>query len=208
MKRLILIASIMMLAAGAYAQHEVRSVTFQPKLGMNIANFRENTGDPDPRFAFVAGGEFEYQVAPKLSFSAGLLYSQQGVTKEGWSKEKKTDTTIKTDYINIPVMLNVYLVDGLALKFGIQPAFNVAARYSVSTKEIDVSGNLSDKTIYINSFDLAVPIGLSYEYKNFVLDARYNCGITDIKEEREKVVSSFKAKHSVFQFTLGYKIGL
>ena len=208
MKRLILIASIMMLTAGAYAQHEVRSVTFQPKLGMNIANFRENTGDPDPRFAFVAGGEFEYQVAPKLSFSAGLLYSQQGVTKEGWSKEKKTDTTIKTDYINIPVMLNVYLVDGLALKFGIQPAFNVAARYSVSTKEIDVSGNLSDKTIYINSFDLAMPIGLSYEYKNFVLDARYNCGITDIKEEREKVVSSFKANHSVFQFTLGYKIDL
>ena len=33
MKRLILIASIMMLAAGAYAQTEVGSVTFQPKVG-------------------------------------------------------------------------------------------------------------------------------------------------------------------------------
>lgn len=41
MKRQIIFASIMMLAAGAYAQHEVGSVTFQPKVGMNIANFRD-----------------------------------------------------------------------------------------------------------------------------------------------------------------------
>ena len=49
MKRLILIASIVILATGAYAQHEVGSVTFQPKVGMNIATFTDDD-EADPRF--------------------------------------------------------------------------------------------------------------------------------------------------------------
>ena len=31
-----------------------------------------------------------------------------------------------------------------------------------------------------NTFDLSIPVGLSYEYKNFVLDGRYNFGVTNV----------------------------
>ena len=50
-------------------------------------------------------------------------------------------------------------------------------------------------------FDLAIPLGISYEYQHFVLDVRYNLGligtVTDIDDTY---------RNSVFQFSLGYKI--
>ncbi len=50
-------------------------------------------------------------------------------------------------------------------------------------------------------FDLSIPVGLSYEISNVVLDARYNWGLT-------KIVSNSDSKNSVFQITLGYKFEL
>ena len=52
-----------------------------------------------------------------------------------------------------------------------------------------------------NTFDLSIPVGLSYEYNNFVLDGRYNFGVTNIAK-------GVNTKNSVFQFTLGYKFEL
>lgn len=51
----------------------------------------------------------------------------------------------------------------------------------------------------MKKLDLSIPIGLSYEFSNIVLDARYNLGLT-------KIVEHVKAKNSVFMLTLGYKI--
>ena len=52
------------------------------------------------------------------------------------------------------------------------------------------------------SFDLSIPIGLSYETDNIVIDGRYNLGVTKVN----KVGDS--SKNSVIQFTLGYKFAL
>ncbi|MBS7283776.1 MAG: hypothetical protein KIG93_11150 [Prevotella sp.] len=46
-----------------------------------------------------------------------------------------------------------------------------------------------------------IPIGISYEYKGFCQDARYNIGCT-------KVFDKGDGNHSVFQLTLGYKFAL
>ena len=51
------------------------------------------------------------------------------------------------------------------------------------------------------SFDLAIPLGISYEYANFVIDARYNLGLIGILKGSENTM-----RNSVFQFSLGYKI--
>ena len=36
------------------------------------------------------------------------------------------DVTNRLDYINVPIMANVYVVKGLAVKLGVQPGFNVS----------------------------------------------------------------------------------
>lgn len=200
MKKTFLIASLTMLSFAAFAQHEVGTLTIQPKLGLNIADFAGDEST-DPRIGIAAGAEFEYQISKTFSLSAGLLYSMQGFKASGYSDGLYVKTTDKTDYINMPIMANIYVAKGFALKLGIQPALNVSAGYTISSQGVEVSGDISDLGIEVNSFDFAFPVGLSYEYKNFVADARYNFGVT-------KVAKDFKDKNSVFQITLGYKFKL
>lgn len=200
MKKMLLLASVMMLSVGAFAQHEVGSLTIQPKVGLNIANYTDSDNS-DPRIGFAAGAEFEYQITQRFSLSAGLLYSMQGAKESANSQGVKVKMTVKTDYINIPILANIYVAQGFALKLGIQPGFNVNSSYTASAQGIEVSGSLSDVGVNIKSFDFAIPVGLSYEFNNFVIDGRYNIGAT-------KMVDNSDSKNSVFQFTVGYKFKL
>ena len=63
--------------------------------------------------------------------------------------------------------------------------------------------NLPEGKLGAKSFDFSIPVGISYEYANFQLDARYNFGVTKVFD-----VEGSKAKNSVFQITLGYKFAL
>ena len=60
------------------------------------------------------------------------------------------------------------------------------------------NGRLEDA---VKGFELSIPVGLSYEISDFVIDARYNFGVT-------KVLDGDDCKNSVFQFTVGYKFAL
>ena len=200
MKKLFLVASVLMLSVGAFAQHEVGSLTIQPKVGLNIANYTDSD-DSDPRIGLAAGAEFEYQITEMFSLSAGLIYSMQGAKESATEQGVKVKMTAKTDYINIPILANIYVAKGFALKLGVQPGFNVNSSYTASAKGIDLSGSLSDLGVDIKSFDFAIPVGLSYEFNNFVIDGRYNIGVT-------KMVDNDDSKNSVFQFTVGYKFKL
>lgn len=193
MKKIILTAMVMLASAASFAQHEVGSVTLQPKVGINIANLTD-LDNSDPRVGLAAGAELEYQATDIFSISGGLLYSMQGAK----NKEGGTTETVKLDYINIPILANVYVVKGLAVKLGIQPGFNVNSSYKVKNGGTSLSNDIDAKT-----FDFSIPVGLSYELPTvpLVIDARYNWGLT-------KVAEGVDSKNSVFQITLGYKFAL
>lgn len=169
-----------------------RHFTLQPKIGMNVASLTKSDG-ADPRIGLAAGVEAEYQATDIFSISAGLIYSMQGNKYE----EKGITSTQKLDYINIPILANVYVVKGLAVKLGIQPAFNVSDKVKVSGGSTSITKDNTDA----ESFDFSIPVGLSYEYSNVVFDARYNFGVT-------KVWDGGDPMNSVFQITLGYKFAL
>ena len=184
--------AVMALATvSSFAQHAVGTFTIQPKVGLNLANVTK--GDGDIRVGAVAGAEFEYQVSDIFSLSAGALYSMQGCKGE----VEGIDATVKLDYLNIPILANVYVAKGLAVKLGIQPGFNVTSKASVEKSGTKVTTDLDG----IESVDFSIPIGLSYEINNFVIDARYNLGVS-------KIMDGSDSKNSVFQFTLGYKFAL
>lgn len=198
MKKMILTAAVILASAGAYAQHAVGSITLQPKVGLSVANVTD-VDNTDARVGFVGGVEGEYQATDLLSVSAGLLYSQQGYKNDFSFAGKSIKSTAKLDYINIPIMANVYVVKGLAVKLGVQPGFNVNGKLKTV---INAGGQFQgSKDVDVKTFDFSIPVGLSYEYQNVVLDARYNWGLT-------KLQSNFDAKNSVFQVTLGYKFEL
>ena len=194
MKKLFLTAAVVLASTASYAQHAVGSFTLQPKVGMNIASLTDITKG-DPRIGLAAGAEFEYQASDLFSISFGALYSMQGCKAKDDDGEKGT---IKFDYINIPILANVYVVKGLAVKLGIQPGFKVNYKWAADGVSVD-----GDKIVDSKSFDFSIPIGLSYEYNNFVIDGRYNFGVTKVFD-----FDGAKSKNSVFQITLGYKFDL
>ena len=199
MKKILVVAALMLSSVSTFAQHAVGSFNLQPKVGVSIANLTEFKGT-DPRVGVVAGVEGEYQASDIISVSAGVLYSMQGSKYEyklGNLNYKKTN---KLDYINVPIMANVYVTKGLAVKLGVQPGFRVSGS---ENSNLTVSAASIGSTHYVKakSVDFSIPVGLSYEYNNFQLDARYNWGLI-------KAFENGKAKNSVFQITLGYKFDL
>lgn len=181
----------------SFAQWSVGSITVQPKIGINGANITD-ADNSDSRIGLVLGGEFEYRVSPIFSLSAGALYSMQGCKGTAEDDDGNTgDVSLKLDYINVPILANVYVVKGLAIKLGIQPGFNVRHKASATVSGVNVTTNLPG----VKSVDFSIPIGVSYEFNRFVIDGRYNFGVT-------KLIDGADSKHSVFQFTFGYKFAL
>lgn len=201
MKKTILLSTMVLASTAAFAQREVGKFTAHPKMGINLANLIDPDGTDNIRMGLVIGGELEYQVAKIFSVSLGALYSQQGAkttadidTDYGiWSG----DVTLRLDYINIPVLANVYLAKGFAIKAGIQPCFKINSAVKVKVDGTSITTSVSG----VKRVDFAIPVGLSYEYGNLVLDTRYNMGIT-------KIVDTDKLYNIVVQMTMGYKFDL
>jgi hypothetical protein len=69
------------------------------------------------------------------------------------------------------------------------------AEYQGNSEEVDID--------HFKSLDISIPIGASYEFSDFIIDARYNFGLTKLRD-----ITDYSSKNSVIQFTVGYKIPL
>lgn len=195
MKKMMMIAVMALVAMTASAQKTLRdsgTFTLQPKAGLALGNFSGDyikvSGQDDPtiRVGFIAGVEGEYYINDWLSAAAGVNYAQQG-----W---KFDDETTKLDFLNIPLTANFYVAPGLALKTGFQIGFMLSAK----DDDIDV------KELY-ESTNISIPLGISYEISNFVFDARYNIGLSNLYKHSG---SDFKGRSDLIQITVGYKFEL
>lgn len=192
MKKLFMIAAMMVATLSANAQNEVGQWSIKPMVGANFATMTKTT-DSKMRVGVTAGAEFAVGAAENFEISFGALYSMQGVK----GKTDGIEQTYKFDYINIPVLANYYVAPGFAIKAGVQPGFNVKKKAKVEAAGVSAEGTVDD----VKGFALSVPVGLSYEFSNFVIDARYNWGLT-------KAIKDYDSKHSYFTITLGYKLPL
>lgn len=194
MKKLILLAIVAMMTTMSV---NAQNTFVKPMVG---ATFSKISGIDDTKFKVgaVGGMEVGYYVSEPFALTAGLLVSLQGSNYKDNEYEKDMKTTLT--YLNVPLLANYYVAPGFAIKAGIQPGF-LLGRKTKGTEKVE--GAWEDyeytDTDGMKKLDLSIPIGLSYEFSNIVLDARYNLGLT-------KIVEHVKAKNSVFMLTLGYKI--
>ena len=210
MKKLFFTAAVVMCSLTAFAQSKEGTFSIQPKAGINISNL-SNKDNAKVKVGFTAGAEAEYQLTKQLSLSAGALFSMQGAksttvfrevdntTKE--IREVDIKNTMEFDYINVPILANYYIIEGLAVKLGIQPGFNIVAKRKRTDGVEKESKNLSDLGVGVRKVDISIPIGVSYEFNDFVVDARFNLGLTEVAD-------LVKSKNRVFQITFGYQIDL
>lgn len=234
MKKSIVSLFLLLLSVAAMAQPEVGTISVMPRVGVALANLPGDkfyVSAEDMPFSsrykagVMAGVDVDWQFMRNLSLTLGAYYAQQGA-KYG-NNEKRTvvgegvyqgtgysDWSTQLHYINVPLMLNGYIGPGFALKVGLQLGFPVSGKMSYTeqsyTQTKDETKYESQKKV---SYDLqstltkvtfAIPVGVSYEFSNVVLDARYNIGLTQFQK-----ISNFESsKNSVFTFSVAYRLAL
>lgn len=187
MKKLFTIVLLMVFTIASYAQSEVGKTKVTPMVGATSATM---TGfDFDRKLGFIVGAEAQNQLNSFLALSGGLFFAQEGYK----SDEVGEDYSLRANYLNVPVLLNAYVVKGLALKAGLQPEFLLSAK----ARGIDYKDDM-------NSIGISLPVGASYEFSNLVLDFRYNIGLTNSIKLLDRGIN-VKGKNSVLQLTLGYR---
>ena len=184
------------------AWKEPGTTTIYPRVGFNLSKFSGDkiytgintfdgvAGTIPARFkvGFNVGAEAQHQFSNTLAGSIGLLYSQQGTAFKKTS-DTELDFKIKENNLIVPVMLVATTKYNIDLKLGLQPEFRVSKAF--------------DKVL--NKVSLSIPVGISYEYRNVVLDLRYNIGVSHVYKEQSSYDGS---RGQTVMLTLGYGIDL
>ena len=219
MKKLMMIAAMMVAAVSANAQFEPGTWSIQPKIGGTMSKVSNMPKlpigynvdlDKSVYTGALIGAEFEYQIAKPFSVAAGLNYSMQGCKwsdyKEG--KAELKEPRIALGYINLPIVANVYIFKGFAIKAGVQFGFLTSAKLKYELKDeknnIKFDSSIKDDC---KKFDFSIPMGISYQVPTvpIYIDGRYNLGLTKIFKDD---MGDKTSKNQVFQITVGYKFAL
>ncbi len=177
MKKLIVAVTILFISSTATSQE----IDLGIKAGANFANISD-VDDFSSKTGFQAGIFAGLKFTDKVGIQADLLYSQQGAKFDAG----EFDLT----YVNVPVVLKYYLVQGLNIQAGPQFGFIVDDNIS------DVFGNIYEA----EKSDVSGILGAGYDFPFGVrLDARYNFGLSDVSNDVDG-----KNKNNVFSVALGY----
>ncbi len=161
------------------------------KSGFNFSNTTNGLNsnlnvfkNPSIRGAVYLGAFTQLHLAEKLILQPELVYSPEGSLQEGQLGANNTYvlvTTLKLNYLNIPLMLQYNLTGGLYLEAGPQIGFLLKARNrfanppSGPSSETDIKSNFSG-----TNFSLGA--GLGYNFKNgFGISGRYVAGLSNIR---------------------------
>ena len=175
MKNFILIVLTAFLTTSVISQE----IDLGLKAGANFASITDASGLSN-RTGFLIGVFAGVKFSDKLGIQGDLLYSQQGANSD--------PKDIDLNYINVPIVLKYYLIQGFNLQAGPQFGFIVDDNIK------DVLGNV----IEAESFDLAGVLGLGYDFPFGIrIEGRHNFGLTD-------VFNSDKGKNSVTSIAIGY----
>ncbi len=200
MKKITLsLMAIVAFAGSALAQ--TPDVKFGAKGGLNVANLT-SVDDAKSRASFHIGAVAEIFINEKFSVQPEVLYSAQGAktsfTEEDMGISYKYKSTLKLDYINIPIMAKYYVTDAITVQAGPQIGFNVKAEEKETFNgETETNSYSSD----ITTVDFALGFGAGYQLPmGAFFDLRYNVGLSNIAKH-----GNGSAKNNVLQVSVGYK---
>jgi hypothetical protein len=165
----------------------------------------------------MVGFDAEYQATSDLFMSLGLQYSRQGSRfpdferKDGEFVEGYSDWHTDLDYLNVPLLFGYRIAKGFSVKAGLQLGLLLGGKEKMSYTDITIldggtrkQGNAvpleTDVKDVYKSVDLSIPLALSYEFENVILDARYNFGLSRIHQ-----LDAVKSRNSVIQLSVGYR---
>ena len=205
MKRIITLAFLSAISLASFAQSEAGTWSVIPHVGVSIASLTHQSGGievgdnqsqelkPQARPGFTGGVDVLYQASDIVGLSIGLSYVQAGckykdVDDNGMIWHDHYD---RMDYISVPLLAHSYIAPGLSINVGVAPSFLIYGKYHAGmlSYDLDADGHRTnvqegvmdiDTKKGLRNFTLSIPVGISYEYENVVLDARYNVGVLNV----------------------------
>ncbi len=227
MKRIITLAFLSAISLASFAQSKAGTWSVIPHVGVSIASLTHQSGGtvvgdnqsqelkPQARPGFTGGVDVMYQASDNVGLSIGLSYVQAGCKYKDVDDNGVTwhDHYDRMDYISVPLVAHSYIAPGLSINVGVAPSFLIYGNYhaGMQTYDVDTDGHRTnvkeaeiDQDIKkgLRNFTLSIPVGISYEYENVVLDARYNVGMLNVYKH------GLTARNKVFEVSVGYKFDL
>jgi len=179
MKKKILLLGIVAINCASFGQR----IDIGIKGGVNFSKLEI----PDINTSSKTGyhfGAYSLLKFGKLGIQPEVIFSQQGSKVDLGNWDAK--------YINIPVILKLYLAAGFNLQAGPQFGF-------LNKAELDGNSIKQD----LKKADVSLGLGLGWDTPiGLNIDARYNLGMTDNSDD-----SAYETiKNQVFQLSLGFRI--
>ncbi|WP_121666650.1 porin family protein [Mesonia aquimarina] len=207
MKKLLFTAALAVLGLGsAHAQADSDLVQIGVKGGVNFSNFTgDDSWDSESRTSFNAGFVAEVPFGERFSIQPEVLYSGQGFDIKQIDQDNLFDNDenieYQLDYIQIPVLAKIYLIEGLNVHAGPQIGFliNDEVDYQPNSDGGDINSDLLPEP---NDIDFSIAAGVEYKFDNgFFIQGRYNHGLSKIFSDDD---SGVDIKNSVWQAGVGF----
>jgi hypothetical protein len=168
------------------------------KGGLNFANINpsQSVGTTYNNRTGYHFGAFALFKLSKIGIQPEVLFSKQG-TKYSFSGQ---DVDANFDYINIPVILKIYLVAGLNVQVGPQIGFVSGGDVKSTYSGVTTTQSAKD---FVKGSDTSVALGAGWDLPfGLNIDARYNLGVSSNSING----SSTTFKNQVFQVSAGFKL--
>lgn len=186
-----LLLSVCMAAIVLTGTVNAQQVKFGIKGGLNISDIHHDNGlKYDPVVGVHAGFLAHIHLTKKFALQPEIFYSTQGA----YYKDGPLNTRYNLGYIQVPVLLQYMILDGLRLQAGPQLGILVHA----NSKTGDVKENFRND---LKSVDFGLATGASYQvpHTGFGFDARFNLGLSDINKD-----GNIKSSNRGFQLGVFY----
>ena len=229
MRRLFLLFLFVLTLFGAQAQPKWGTWSVVPHVGVSFANLTNDaihvadnrTSHSQTRIGFSGGADVYYQLTDKLALSGGVAYTQAGCN----FKDIPADLNAKhgtvfhnayfnLGYVDVPLLAHIYISKDLALSIGCQPSFLTKATSHTEMQDYETDGkggikydknevSEGDVKHWYKKTAFAIPVGISYEYENVMLTARYNFGLSNVYGH-----DLGDSKNRIITVSVGYKFNL
>lgn len=263
---LLLLAVLALCSKTAYAQDSKGSINFVPYVGVNYSDFSGDVshffGKTSGKVNFMAGGRFEFQLAPKSALLVDYNYRRLGAMTDYLTKYYSNSvlqpgevfvpgdeklykcylyrfdyTKVTLDCHTLGLQFKQNITDGFSARVGIEASCSAAEYWHSDVFEkitekkgfvnehIDYYGPDRDKIekdgweyvsygkddidgMFKDHLFVAIPLGVTYDYKNFSINATYHLPLSKCSEDKDEQGNTKALRNQAFDLTIGYRLPL
>lgn len=205
MMRVCTLLVALVLTVGVSSASAQTGASFGVKAGVNFANL-DFSGDDvnvsfDQRVGLVAGAFMLFPMTETFGFQVEGLYSQKGAKFE----DDDFEESIELDQFEVPVLARYTIPSTTGTSFHLfaGPSFG----FKLSAKARSSFDGDDDEEIDVDDeykgLDFGLVFGAGVEFGRFVVDGRYNLGLTNLNDDDAN--DGLETKSRVFSIMAGFR---